>query len=162
MAEEYRGDDFLYLIEVEDDDGESVRRFFNQTDGSSTIEADDIELETKDKTGTDYGSVTEELSIEGVLTKDDPAIPFIRKSIRKKKFVRIIEVNTEDLSTEEGMYKIDSFEKTSSTGEFAEYTIEASLNGSIKEDELDELPDGATDEDEKDEDGEGGGGEETP
>lgn len=153
MAEEFRGDDFLYLVEVEDDDGESVRRFFNQTDGSSTIEADDIELETKDKTGTDYGSVTEELSIEGVLTKDDPAIPFIKKSIRRKKLVRIIEVNTEDLSTEEGMYKIDSFEKSSSKGEFAEYTIEASLNGSIKEDELDELPEGASDDsDEDDED----------
>lgn len=158
MAIEYRGDEFLYLVEVEDDDGEKVRRFFNQTDGSSSIEADDIELETKDKTGSDYGSVTEEISIEGVMTKDDPAIPFIKKSIRKKRLVKIITVNTRDLSTEEGEYKIDEFEQTNEAGEFAEYEIDATLNGSIKEDELDELPDGAAeadedyDEDEEEED----------
>lgn len=143
MAIEYRGDEFLYLVEVEDDDGESVRRFFNQTDGSSSISSDDIELETKDKTGSDYGSVTEELSIEGVMTKDDSAIKYIRKSIRNKKLVRIITVNTRDLSTEEGLYKIDDFEQTNATGEYAEYSIDATLNGDIKEDELEELPDGA-------------------
>lgn len=157
MAKEYRGDEFLYLVEVEDSEGNSTRRFFNQTDGTSSIDSDDIELETKDKTGSDYGSVTEELSIEGVLTKGDPAIPYIKKSIRGKKFVRIITVNTRDLSTEEGDYKIDSFEQSNSTGEFSEYSIDATLNGTLKEDELDKLPEGA----EADE-GEEGKGDDAP
>lgn len=155
-AMEYRGDDFLYLVEVKDEDGESTRRFFNQTDGSSSIESDEIELETKDKTGADYGSVTETVSIEGVMTKEDPAIPFIKKSIRKKRMVRIIQVNTRDMSTEEGKYKIDNFEQENETGEFATYSIEATLNGEIKEDELTEIPDGAPegeDEEEKDQGG---------
>lgn len=149
MTIEYKGDDYLYLVEVKDDDGESTRRFFNQTDGSSTIESDEIELDTKDKSGADYGSVTETVSIEGVMTKGDPAIPFIKKSIRKKRMVRIIEVNTRELDTEEGLYKIDSFEQTNANGEYATYAIEATLNGSIKEDKLTEVPEGASDSDEE-------------
>lgn len=158
MAVEYRGDDFLYLVEVEDRNGGSTRRFFNQTDGSSSIEADDIELNTKDKSGSDYGNVTETVSIEGVLTKGDPAIPFIKKAIRNKRMVRIIEVNTRELDAEEGLYKINSFEQTNSNGEFATYSIEAALNGKIKETTLQELPEGAPDENEDDDDGKGGEG----
>lgn len=145
MAIEYRGDEFLYLVEVDAEDGGVVRRFFNQTDGSSSIDSDDISLATKDKTGSDYGSITEELSISGVFTKGDVAIPFIKKSIRGKKLVKIITVNTRDLSTEEGEYKIDSFEQSNSTGEFAEYSISATLNGSLIDGDLNEVPEGAGD-----------------
>lgn len=152
MVVEYRGEDFIYLVEVEDDDGKKDRRFFNQTDGSSSIESDDIELETKDKTGEDYGSITETVSIEGVLTKDDPAIEYIKESIRKKRLVRITRVNTDDLETEEGRYKIDNFEETSSVGEFVEYSIEATLNGDVKKGELDEVPEGAPESDNDDDD----------
>lgn len=143
MAIEYRGDDFLYLVEVEDGNGSTTRRFFNQTDGSSSIEADDIELDTKDKTGSDYGSVTETVSIEGVLTKGDPAIPYIKRAIRTKQMVNIIEVNTRELEAEEGLYKISTFEQTNSNGEYATYSIEAALNGTIRETTLTEVPEGA-------------------
>jgi len=146
LTAEYKGDDFLYLVEIEDGAAVKAHRFFNQTNGTSTIEADDIELSTKDKTGSDYGKVTETLSIEGVLTLDDPAIKYVKNAIRNKHLVRIIEVDTRHKTTEEGLYKINSFEITSSNGEFATYTLEASLNGSITEGELTEIPAGATDE----------------
>jgi len=152
MNIEYRGDDFLYLVEIENKE----HRIFNQTDGSRSIEADDIELDTKDKSGADYGSVTETISIEGVLTEDDPAIPFLENAIRNKKMVKVTRLNTRDLSTETGNYKINNFETTSSNGEFANYSIDATLNGSIKEGELTEVPDGAPDEKEDVEDGDGG------
>lgn len=153
-AVEYRGEEFLYLVEVEDGSGSTTHRPFNQTGGSSSIEADSIELDTKDKTGSDYGAVTESISIEGIMTEDDPAIKFIKQAIRSKLFIRIITVNTRDLSTEEGRYKIDSFEQSNANGEFATYTLGATLNGSLTEGELTELPDGAPD---SGNDGDGGG-----
>lgn len=156
MAIEYRGDEFLYLVEIEGDEGKKVVRPFNQTEGSNTIDSGDIELETKDKTGSDYGSVTESISLGGVFTEGDPAIPYIEKSIRGKKFVKILRVNTRDLSTEEGHYKIDNVEKSNTQGEFSEYSIDATLNGSIRESELTEVPEGAGDiEDEDNDDGNG-------
>lgn len=145
MAVEYRGDEFLYLVEI-DDAGKKDHRFFNQTDGSSSIEADSIELETKDKSGADYGNVTETVSIEGILTKDDPTIPYIKKALRTKKMVKIYQLNTRDLSTEMGMYKVDNFEQESSYGEYVTYSIEATLNGFIKEGTLEESPEGAPEE----------------
>lgn len=154
---EYRGDEFLYLVEIDDKGNGKDHRFFNQTDGTSSIETGDIELDTKDRSGSDYGNVTESLSIEGVLTQDDPAIPFVKKQARNKKFIKITEVNTRTLETESGMYKIDSFEQTNSNGEFATYSLEASLNGEIKEGELEEVPEGAPDSGMgSDEDGNGG------
>lgn len=153
MAVEYRGEEFLYLVEVTNGSGATTHRPFNQTGGSSSIEADSIELDTKDKTGSDYGSVTESLSLEGIMTEDDPAITYIKSAIRNKRFIRIITVNTRDLTTEEGLYKADSFERSFANGEFATYTLGATLNGSITEGELTELPEGAPD---SDNDGDGG------
>lgn len=141
MSVEFRGDEYLYLVNV--DGVES--RIFNQTDGSSSIEADSIELATKDKTGSDYGNVTETLSIEGVLTEGDPAIPFLRNAIRKKKLVTITELNTRDLTAETGLYKLDNFEKTNSNGEYSTYSLGASLNGEVTTSTLEEIPDGAPD-----------------
>lgn len=149
---EYKGDEFLYLVEVEEDDDKKTRRFFNQTDGSKEIESDSIDLETKDRTGSDYGSITESISLEGILTEDDPAIKYVKKSLRKKKLIKITEVNTRTLDAETGDYMISSFEQENSVGEFATYSLDAELNGSIKESELDELPDGAEEKAEDDDD----------
>jgi len=153
-VKEYKGDEFLYLVEVEDEDGTKDRRFFNQTDGSSTIDADSIDLDTKDRTGSDYGSITESVSLEGVLTEGDPAVKYVKKQLRKKRLVKITEVNTRTLDTESGDYMISSFEKTSTNGDFATYSLDAELNGDIKEGKLDEVPEGAGGED--DDDGDGG------
>lgn len=145
MMKEYRGDDFLYLVEIEDGTSKKDHRFFNQTDGSSSIESDAIELDTKDRTGSDYGKVTESVSLEGVLTEGDPAVKYVKKALRNKKFVRITELNTRTLETESGLYMITSFEKTYSNGDFATYSLEADLNGSIQEGEIEEIPEGAPD-----------------
>jgi len=145
VSVEFRGEEFLYLVEVDDDGSSSNFRLFNQTGGSTTSDAEAIELATKDKSGSDYGDVSQSISIEGILTEGDTAIDFIRKAQRQKRFVKIIEVNTRTLDTEEGMYMISSFGRTFANGDHATYTIDGSLSGSITEGTLTELPDGAPD-----------------
>lgn len=143
MAVEYKGEEFLYLIEVPGTGGTVEHRLFNQTGGSTTSEADSIDLATKDKTGSDYGNVTQNISIEGILTEGDDAVSYIKKAQRRKDFVKIIEVNTRDLSTESGDYMISSFERSFSVGEHATYNVEGTLNGAIEEGDLSDLPEGA-------------------
>lgn len=151
MAIEFRGSDFLYLVEIPDDNENF--RLFNQTSGSSESEADEIELDTKDKSGSDYGKVAHTLEIEGILSKGDKAIKYITDAQRKKEFVRIIEVNTRTNDTEEGMYMISSVGKEYDNGEYATYSVSAALNGPLKEGTLEEIPDGA---EEYEDDQEGG------
>jgi|SRR5699024_265875 len=143
MAVEYRGAEFLYLVYVPD--SEANYRLFNQTDGSTDVEADEIELDTKDKTGADYGAITQTISIEGIHTEGDDALSYIRKAQRNKEFVKILEVNTRTKETEEGMYMITSISRPVSNGEYATYSIDATLNGSLTEGTLDALPEGAPD-----------------
>lgn len=143
MAVEYKGAEFLYLVYIEDDPSGADFRLFNQTDGSTSSSADEIELDTKDKTGTDYGSITHEISLEGILTEGDEGVAYITKSQRKKKLVKITEVNTRTSETEEGLYMITGVEKGYSNGEYATYSIDVALNGTIKEGTLEEVPEGA-------------------
>src|SRR5699024_12787670 len=62
-----------------------------------------------------------------------------------KELVEIIRLNVRTKETEEGLYKLNNIEQTDSVGEFASYSIDATLNGSIKEGELAEVPEGAPD-----------------
>lgn len=139
MSVEYKGDQFIYAVEQ----SATVIRPFNQTGGSTSIEADSVELDTKDKTGSDYGKVSQSVSIEGIMTVDDPFIPFIKAAIRAKEFVKIYEINTETKAAESGMYMISSFEQTFANGDFATYTLEGTLNGVINAETLTVVPDGA-------------------
>lgn len=141
MAIEYRGEEILFVVEI----AGGMKRPFNQTDGSKTISADEIELSTKDKTGADYGAITEELSLEGILTEGDPFIDYIKAAIRNKEFVKIYEVNTRTKEAEYGMHMITNFERTYTNDEHATYTLDAKLNGSVQETTLTEIPDGAPD-----------------
>src|SRR5699024_9636112 len=109
MAIEFRGSDFLYLVEIPDDNKNF--RLFNQTSGSSDSEADEIEFDTKDKSDYNYGKIAQSIEIEVILSKGDKAIKYITNSQRKKEFVRIIEVNTRTNETEEGMYMISGVGK---------------------------------------------------
>jgi len=143
LAVEFKGEEFLYLVKIPDSD--TPFRLFNQTGGSTDSDADEIELDTKDKTGSDYGKVTHNINVEGILTEGDEAVPYIKKAQRQKKFIDIIEVNTRTKETEEGTYMVASFNRTFANGDYATYSIDASLNGSIKEGELEELPEGAPD-----------------
>jgi TP901-1 family phage major tail protein len=143
MAIEYRGDEFIYLVEYVDENGARNVRPFNQTSGSTSESSDEIELSTKDKTGSDYGDFTKTVSLEGIITEGDESISFIRKQQRNKKMLKIIELNTRTLETETGNYMISTFDREFSNGDFATYSLEASLNGELVEGTLTEVPDGA-------------------
>lgn len=146
MAVEYRGEDILYAVAIPDEtSGETTHRIFNQTGGNTNISADTIELDTKDKTGSDYGKVTQEISVEGIMTQDDPAIPYLKGAIRGKKLVKILEIDTRTLKAEEGMYMISSFERSYANSDYATYSLSGSLNGNVDEKTLTEVPPGAPD-----------------
>ena len=142
VGEIYKGEEFVYLVEIEDD-GKKVVRPFDQTGGGTTISADSIDIDTKDRTGSDYGKITQTISLEGNLTEGDPFPAAIKKAIRAKEFVKIYEVNTRDLSAEYGMYMINSFDRAFGNSDHATYTLEGTLFGDICETELTRLPDGA-------------------
>jgi len=143
MAIEYRGEETLFVVEIEDAEGTKLIRPFNQTGGSVNIAADSIELATKDKTGSDYGDVTQELSLEGIITEGDPFVQEMKRKIRNKEFVKIYEVNTRTNEAEYGMYMISAFDRDFAHGEFATYSLTASLNGDVTKETLTEIPDGA-------------------
>lgn len=140
----YKGEDVIYLVEIKDELGEDVLiRPFDQTGGSTTIEADELEVSTKDRSGTDYGEVTESRSFEGELVHGDPFIDAIKKAIRGKQFVKIYEVDLITNKAEYGMHMISSFERDYSNGDFATYSLDANLFGSVCSMELTEIPEGA-------------------
>jgi TP901-1 family phage major tail protein len=145
MAIEYRGEEILFAVAIppETTGEDTIVRPFNQTSGSTSISADAIDLDTKDKTGSDYGKVTQEISLEGVISEGDPFIDFIKGAIRGKQLVKIYEINTRTKEAEHGMYMISSFEKSFGNGDFATYSLSGSLNGDVTEETLASVPTGA-------------------
>src|SRR5690606_15903787 len=143
MAIEYRGDEIIYAVEVEGDLGEKLIRPFNQTGGGTSISADEIDLSSKDKTGSDYGKITQTVSLEGIITEGDEFVDYIKAAIRGKEFIKIYEINTRTKEAESGMYMITTFDREYSNGDFATYTLDGTLNGSITEETLTEIPLGA-------------------
>lgn len=142
---EYKGEEFLYLVEISTASGDELVRPFNQQEGSHSGEADSIDLASKDKSGSDYGNVTESLELNGILTQGDPFPKYAWGALRQKKMLPITKVNTRTLEAEKGLYKIDSFEESYSNGEFASYSLSATLNGDVTELTMTEaeVPDGA-------------------
>lgn len=143
MAIEYKGEETLFVVELEGEAGTALHRPFNQTGGSVNIAADSVELSTKDKSGSDYGNVTQEVSLEGIITEGDPFVDAMKRKIRAKEFVKIYEVNTRTKDAEYGMYMISAFDREFSHGEFATYSLSGSLNGDAVEEALTEIPEGA-------------------
>lgn len=139
MAIEYKGEEFIYAVVLPS----GLYRPFNQTSGTTTSSADEIELDTKDKTGSDYGKVTQEISFEGIFTQGDEFIKEAKKIQRKKQFVEIYDVDTRTLEAEKGLYMITSFEKSAENGDHVTYSISAKLNGELTDVTLTELPEGA-------------------
>jgi TP901-1 family phage major tail protein len=142
MAIEFRGEEILFAVAMPGEI-ETIIRPFNQTGGSTSISADAIDLDTKDKTGSDYGKVTQEVSLEGVISEGDPFVDFIKGAIRGKELVKIYEINTRTKEAEHGMYMISSFEKSFGNGDFATYSLSGTLNGSVTEETLVTIPTGA-------------------
>ncbi|PEU05226.1 phage major tail protein, TP901-1 family [Bacillus cereus] len=140
----YRGDEFLIAAVIKNETDQDVMvRPFDQTDSSHTIEADEIEAESKDRTISDYGKVTETRSFEGILAEGDPFVDAAKERIRKKEYIELYEINKRTKKAEKGTYMITSFEKTASTGEFATYSLEVKLSGSATEETLTTIPPGA-------------------
>lgn len=143
MAIEYQGEDKLYILAIPGTDGDVYHRPFNQTDGSTSIEADDIELETKDKNETGYGKVSQTISFGGIMSTGDVAFPYLKKALRDKQYVKILDLDKRTLKAEEGVYKLNSYEEDNGVGDNVSLSIEAALSGKVKEITLTELPDGA-------------------
>jgi TP901-1 family phage major tail protein len=144
MAIEYRGDEILFVVAIPNEtSGETLARPFNQTAGSTSISADSIDLDTKDKSGSDYGKVTREISIEGVISEGDPFVDYIEEAMTSKEFVKIYEVNTRTKKAKHGLFQVSSFERSFGTGDFATYSLSGTLNGKLSEETLTEIPEGA-------------------
>jgi|SRR5690625_932055 len=144
MAEElegykYKGDDFIALVELEN----GLARPFDQTGLSHSLSNDSIDVETKDRTGEDYGNTSETIDLEGDLVYDDPFIAETKKAIRKKDFVKIYLVNLKTDEAEFGMFKINDFDLEYSVGDSATYSMDATLFGEMCKTELTEIPEGA-------------------
>ncbi|WP_332606871.1 phage major tail protein, TP901-1 family [Bacillus spizizenii] len=139
MGIEYRGDEFLYAIKGAD----GLMRPFNQTDGGTTRSFDSIDLDTKDKSGADYGKETQEISLEGIITEGDDFIEYMDDKLDKKEFVEIYEINTRTKTAKAGDYMISSFEKKYGNGDFATYSLSGTLNGKTRKETLIEIPTGA-------------------
>lgn len=143
VGEIYKGEEFLFLVEIETDEGKQIVRPFDQTGGGVSSSADEMEIDTKDRSGSDYGKVTQTISLEGNITEGDPFPKAVLKAQREKKFVKIYEVNTRDLTAEYGLYMITTFDKEYSNGDLSTYTLDGTLFGEICETTLNLIPAGA-------------------
>jgi|SRR5690625_335419 len=139
----YKGDDIIFLVKVKDEENGEMLRPFDQTGGSWGYEIDEIEIETKDRQGADYGNVSINVSLEGELVYEDPFIPAIEKAIENKKYVEIYRVDMITNKTKHGTFMISDFELEYETGDFATYNLEAQIFGDVCETELDEIPEGS-------------------
>lgn len=143
MGLEYQGSEKIYLVEIPGDGGTTYIRPFNQTDGSTSIEADDVELETKDKNETGYGKTSQTISFGQIMTTGDEAYPYLKNALRNKRYVSIVDLDKRTLKGEKGTYKLNSYEEDNGVGDNVSISVEAALSGSISEVTLTTLPDGA-------------------
>ncbi|MBS4195329.1 phage major tail protein, TP901-1 family [Lederbergia citri] len=145
MTKILRGGDKVFAIRFMGElDEEQTLRVLYQTDGGRTISADETEINTKDIDGVDYGAVTEEISFEGFVGIDDPALDRIKTDLRGKKFVEILEIDINTLKADVGNYMINNLEFSYPDKESATYSFSAKLSGNLKEETLTDVPAGAT------------------
>src|SRR5690625_5991569 len=123
----YKGEDFIYLVEI----NESLARPFDQTGGSHNISNDSIDVATKDRTGSDYGDTSENISLEGDLVYEDPFIPEMKKAIRGKQHIKIYIVDMKNNEAEIGMFKINDYDLEYADGVFATYLCVADFVGNM-------------------------------
>ncbi|EEO2018222.1 phage major tail protein, TP901-1 family [Listeria monocytogenes] len=143
MALEYTGSDIIYLVTIKGANNETYVRPFNQTDGNTSVEADDVELETKDKSETAYGKVSQTVSFGGIMTTGDAAFPYLLKALRNKQYVSITELDMKTKKGEKGVYKLNSFERDNGIGDNVSLSVEAALSGEVTDVTLTTVPEGA-------------------
>jgi len=140
-----KGEKIVYAVRFTDEQSQQqILRVLYQTTGGRSYEADEIEVNTKDIDGVDYGAVTESISFEGLVGIDDPALEHLRDCIKNKKFAEILEINTDTKEAEVGKYMISSLEFEYPDEENATFSFEATLVGSTTNETLTEVPAGAT------------------
>lgn len=138
-----RGDKIVYAVRFTEGTEQTLRVLY-QTSGNRSISADEIDISTKDIDGSDYGSVTETISFEGLMSTEDPALDRLKADIKAKRFVEILEINTDSLDAEVGTYMISSLSFDYPDDESATYSFEASLVGETITETLATVPAGAT------------------
>lgn len=142
-GEIYRGEEILYLVEIADETGAKLVRPFDQTGGNTSISTDEIDIDTKDRSGSAHGRVTQTISLEGNLTEGDPFPKAMLTMVRQKEYARIYEVDTRTNEAEVGAYMVTTFDREFSNGDNATYTLDATLFGDVQAIKLEEIPEGA-------------------
>lgn len=140
-----KGKDKIFAVRVPDGELGNVLRVLYQTSGSRSKSRDEIEVNTKDISGSDYGNKTETISFEGLMSKDDPALEALESAIDDGEFVEILEIDINTLEAKVGKYMISTFDVEYPGDDNATYSIEASLVGATKTETLTEVPEGAKD-----------------
>src|SRR5699024_12017277 len=104
VGEIYKGEEFIFLVETVTDDGTEIIRPFDQTGGSVSSTAGEMVIDTTDRSGSDYGKVTQTISLEGNIKEGDPFPIYILNEQWSKEFVNVYDVNTRALETEYGVF----------------------------------------------------------
>lgn len=140
-----KGSNVVFAVRFTDElSAEQTLRVLNQTAGSRSKERDEIELNTKDIEGSDYGKKTETISFEGLITKDDGALAYLESCVDDALYAEILEINLETKLAKVGTYMISSLEYDYSDDESATYSFEAKLSGVTAEETLVAVPAGDT------------------
>ncbi|MEK0286561.1 phage major tail protein, TP901-1 family [Caldifermentibacillus hisashii] len=139
-----KGKDIVYAVRVPDEGGTATTlRVLYQTSGSRSKERDEVDVSTKDISGSAYGLKTETISFEGLMSADDPALQALEDAIDNAEYPEILEINVNTLEAKVGKYMISSFEVEYPGDDNATYSFEASLVGETTKETLTTVPAGA-------------------
>ena len=139
-----KGKDIVYAVRVPDEGGTATTlRVLYQTSGSRSKERDEIDVSTKDISGSAYGLKTETISFEGLMSADDPALQALEDAIDNAEYPEILEINVNTMEAKVGKYMISSFEVEYPGDDNATYSFEASLVGETTKETLTTVPAGA-------------------
>lgn len=140
-----KGSNVVFAVRFTDElSAEQTLRVLNQTAGSRSKERDEIEINTKDIEGSDYGRKTETISFEGLITTDDGALAYLESCVDDALYAEILEINIETKLAKVGTYMVSSLEYDYSDDESATYSFEAKLSGVTAEETLVTVPVGDT------------------
>lgn len=140
-----KGKDVVYAVRIPVDEESTTLRVLYQTSGGRSKSRDELEVSTKDISGSAYGDKTETISFEGLMSVDDPALKALEDAIDNAEYPEILEINVNTLEAKVGKYMITSFEVEYPGDDNATFSVEATLQGETSTETLTEVPAGATD-----------------
>jgi TP901-1 family phage major tail protein len=139
-----KGKDVVYAVRIPVDEASTTLRVLYQTSGGRSKSRDELEVSTKDISGSAYGDKTETISFEGLMSVDDPALKALEDAIDNAEYPEILEINVNTLEAKVGKYMITSFDVEYPGDDNATYSFEATLQGETSTETLTEVPAGAT------------------